>query len=51
VLVGPDPVPIEVKTNSNVNSRVARQVRSITELMKLFQKDRAENFRELSSVE
>ena len=45
ILVGPDPMPIEVKSSSHANSRLERQVRSIKALTGFFENDEAPNFR------
>lgn len=50
VLVGPDPIPVEVKTSNNRNARVDRQNASLTALTKFLQTDVARNFRGLDHV-
>jgi hypothetical protein len=50
VLVGPDPIPIEVKSSSHTNSRVERQVQSIKALSGFFKNDEARNFRGLPHI-
>jgi hypothetical protein len=44
-LVGPDPLPIEVKSSANRNERVARQLASVDALNKFIATDKATNFR------
>ncbi|MDP9968825.1 hypothetical protein J2W39_000048 [Variovorax paradoxus] len=50
VLIGPDPIPVEVKTSKNSNARVDRQIASLTALNKFFRTDAATNFRGLDHV-
>lgn len=50
VLVGPDPIPIEVKTSKNRNVRVERQIASLSALTQFLQTDVATNFRGLDQV-
>lgn len=50
VLIGPDPIPIEVKTSNNRNARVDRQIASLTALTQLLKTDVAHNFRGLDQV-
>lgn len=45
VLIGPDPIPIEVKSSRHANSRVDRQVERIKALMSFLENDEARNFR------
>lgn len=50
VLVGPDPIPVEVKTSKNRNARVDRQIASLGALTQFFRTDVAANFRGLDHV-
>jgi hypothetical protein len=50
VLIGPDPILIEVKSSRNKNSRVIRQIESNKALMDFFETDEARNFRGLPHI-
>lgn len=50
VLVGPDPIPVEVKSSKNRNARVDRQIASLTALTQFLQTDVATNFRGLDHI-
>jgi hypothetical protein len=50
VLVGPDPILIEVKSSKHANDRVERQVQSIKSLNRFFENDEARNFRGVPHV-
>lgn len=50
ILTGPDPIPIEVKSSTNRNARVDRQLASLQSLRKFLETDEATDFRELSHV-
>lgn len=50
VLIGPDPIPVEVKTSKNRNARVDRQIASLTTLTQFLKTDVATNFRGLDQV-
>lgn len=50
VLIGPDPIPVEVKTSKNRNARVDRQIASMTALTQFLNTDVATNFRGLDQV-
>jgi hypothetical protein len=50
VLIGPDPIPVEVKTSKNRNARVVRQIASLTALTQFLKTDLATNFRGLDHV-
>ena len=50
VLVGPDPIPIEVKSSKNTNLRVERQLASLQALLDFLATDKAENFRGVPNV-
>lgn len=50
VLIGPDPIPIEVKTSKNRNARVDRQIASLTALTQFLKTDVAKDFRGLDQV-
>lgn len=50
VLIGPDPIPVEVKTSKNRNARVDRQIASLTALTQFLKTDVATNFRGLDQV-
>jgi hypothetical protein len=50
VLIGPDPISIEVKTSNNRNARVDRQAASLTALTDFLKTDVAKNFRGLDHV-
>src|ERR1700722_13262401 len=50
ILVGPDPVLIEVKSGSNSNKRIARQIQSLKELSSFYETDEAQDFRGLPHV-
>ncbi|WBY00670.1 hypothetical protein PE066_14500 [Ramlibacter tataouinensis] len=45
ILVGPDPLLVEVKSSTNTNERIARQLESIGKLAGFFRDDEARNFR------
>jgi hypothetical protein len=49
-LIGPDPLPIEVKTSKNRNERVNRQLANLDALATFLQTDKAANFRGLDRV-
>lgn len=50
VLIGPDPIPVEVKTSKNRNERVERQLANLGALTKFFRTDAATDFRGLDHV-
>lgn len=50
LLIGPDPIPIEVKTSKNRNARVDRQIASLTALTQFLKTDVAKDFRGLDQV-
>lgn len=50
VLIGPDPIPVEVKTSKNRNARVDRQISSLTALTQFLKTDVAKNFRGLDQI-
>jgi hypothetical protein len=50
VLIGPDPIPVEVKTSKNRNARVDRQLASLTALKEFLRTDVAINFRGLDHL-
>ncbi len=45
ILVGPDPIPIEVKTSENSNARVERQLENLKKIRSFYETDTATNFR------
>lgn len=50
VLIGPDPIPVEVKTSKNRNARVDRQLANLAALNRFLQTDAATDFRGLDHV-
>lgn len=50
VLIGPDPIPIEVKSSGHANDRVDRQVERIKALTSFLEKDEARNFRGIPHI-
>jgi hypothetical protein len=50
VLIGPDPIPVEVKSSKNRNARTDRQLASLTALTQFLETDVATNFRGLDHV-
>lgn len=50
ILVGPDPFPVEVKSSSNRNARVDRQLSGLKQLHDFLATDEAVNFRGLKHV-
>ena len=50
VLVGPDPIPIEVKSGSGLGPRTERKIASLTSLRGFFETDEATNFRGLKHI-
>ncbi|AJX97302.1 hypothetical protein BG24_3084 [Burkholderia pseudomallei PB08298010] len=51
VLVGPDPIPIEVKTSENSNARVERQFESLKKIRSFYDTDNVTNFRGHETVQ
>jgi hypothetical protein len=45
VLVGPDPIPIEVKASGNSNARVERQLENLKKIRSFYETDTVTNFR------
>jgi hypothetical protein len=50
VLIGPDPMPIEVKSSANRNARVDRQIANLQSIRKFLETDEASDFRGLSNI-
>jgi len=50
ILVGPDPMPLEIKSGKNTNERAARQIDSIKKLVRFFASDEARDFRGLPHI-
>jgi hypothetical protein len=50
LLIGPDPIPIEVKSSANRNARADRQVASLKALRDFLETDEANDFRGLEGV-
>jgi hypothetical protein len=50
ILVGPDPLLVEVKSSTNTNERIARQIHSMGKLAKFFRDDEARDFRGIPHV-
>src|ERR1700678_1992309 len=49
-LLGPDPMPVEIKSSKNINERGKRQLQRIEALMNFYKHDEARNFRGVPHV-
>jgi hypothetical protein len=49
-LLGPDPMPVEIKSSKNINERGKRQLQRIGALMNFYKNDEARNFRGIPYV-